>query len=594
VTTDSVSKQASRIFISYRREDSELAASRLAEDLRRHFAPAQVFQDFASIDPGADFVDAVQRGLDTCVAVVVVIGSKWLNVVDRKGRRRLDVPDDWVRHEVAESLRRPGVRLFPVLLDHADMPGLDDLPEDLQALTRRQAFPLTVRHWGKDLAELVEHLQRVPGLDSRSEVRPSPDETIQPEAAVPSAAVAREVERKTPAAPREPAPEAQPTPHRSLTESVPRTALGSQDEGPRDETGQRATGTSEVKTAGGPAVSWKPIAAIGAVLTIALVVVVRYGGQESQPGPVPVPAKSSVEAEKPLARSPTSVTAGQVFRDCDECPEMVVVPAGNFMMGSPKTEVGRFDSEGPQHPVTITTSFALGKYEVTVAEFKRFVQATGYQTEAERNPDQGIVVVDEQKKESVWSKGKSWRSPGFVQDDRHPVLGVSWNDAQAYVDWLAKRTGQSYRLPSEAEWEYAARAGTTTARFWGDDPNRACAHANVGDRSLKSARPKWPFIIHDCEDGFAETAPVGRFAANPFALYDMIGNVWEWTQDCWNDSYSAAPVDGSPWLKGDCGRRVVRGGSWYLEPELARAAYRIGFEPGYRNNILGFRLARTL
>jgi hypothetical protein len=217
VTTDSVSVQASRIFISYRRDDSELAASRMAEDLRRHFAPAQVFQDFASIDPGADFVDAVQRGLDTCAAVLVVIGSKWLNVVDRKGRRRLDVPGDWVRYEVAESLRRPGVRVFPVLLDHADMPGLDDLPEDLQALTRRQAFPLTVRHWGKDVAELVEHLRRVPGLDSRSEVRPSPDETIQPEGGVPSAAVSSAVERTTPAAPREAAPEAQPSPDRSVT-----------------------------------------------------------------------------------------------------------------------------------------------------------------------------------------------------------------------------------------------------------------------------------------------------------------------------------------------------------------------------------------
>jgi formylglycine-generating enzyme required for sulfatase activity len=594
VTTDSVSMRVARIFISYRREDSELAASRLAEDLRRHFAPAQVFQDFASIDPGADFVDAVQRGLDTCAAVVVVIGSKWLNVVDRKGRRRLDVPDDWVRHEVAESLRRPGVRVFPVLLDHADMPSLDDLPEDLQALTRRQAFPLTVRHWGKDFAELVEHLRRVRGLDSRSEVRPSPDETIQREAGVPSAAVSNEVERKTPAAPREPAPEAQPSPDRSLTESVPRTARGSQDEGPLDQTGQRATSTSELFPAGGPAVSWKPLAAIGAVVAIVLVFFVRYAGQESQPGPVTAPAQSSVQGKRALERSPTTLTAGQIFRDCDQCPEMVVVPAGNFMMGSPKTEVGRFDPEGPQHPVTIATSFALGKYEVTVAEFKDFVQVTGYRTEAERNPDQGLAVWDEKKDKWVWSKGQSWRSPGFAQDDRHPVVGVSWNDAQAYVEWLAKRTGQAYRLPSEAEWEYAARAGTTTARFWGNDPNRACAYANVGDRSVKLARPEWPYAIHDCEDGFIETAPVGRFAANRFALHDMIGNVWEWTQDCWNDGYAGAPKDGLPWLKGDCGRRVVRGGSWGYTPELTRAAFRGRSVAGDRNSDQGFRLARTL
>jgi hypothetical protein len=164
VSAKDASPHAPRIFISYRREDSELAASRLADELRQHFAHEQVFQDFASIDPGADFVEAVQRGLDTCAAVVVVIGANWLSVVDRDGRRRIDVPEDWVRYEVGESLRRPGVRVFPVLVGGADMPGSSDLPVDLQPLTRGQAFPLTVRHWPKDVAELVEHLRRVPGL----------------------------------------------------------------------------------------------------------------------------------------------------------------------------------------------------------------------------------------------------------------------------------------------------------------------------------------------------------------------------------------------------------------------------------------------
>jgi len=263
--------------------------------------------------------------------------------------------------------------------------------------------------------------------------------------------------------------------------------------------------------------------------------------------------------------------AGDVVRDCSDCPEMVVIPAGRFLMGSPKEAAGRIHAEGPQHPVTVAAKYALGKHEVSVAEFKRFVQATRYQTEAKTNPDQGIGVWDEEKNERGWSTGKSWSNPGFAQDDRHAAVGVSWKDALAYVDWLAKRTGQAYRLPSEAEWEYAARAGTTTARFWGNDPNQACAYANVGDRSLKSARPKWPYTIHDCDDGFAYTAPIGRFTANSFGLHDMIGNTWEWTQDCWNDSYLGAPTDGSPWLKGDCGRRVVRGGSWLSEPGYSRA-----------------------
>jgi sulfatase modifying factor 1 len=301
----------------------------------------------------------------------------------------------------------------------------------------------------------------------------------------------------------------------------------------------------------------------------------------------------SSEAETMRAAS-SARKAGQVFRDCSDCPEMVVIPEGRSLMGSPKEEPGRKDTEGPQHRVTIARSYALGKHEVTVGEFKRFMQATRYQTAAERDPDRGIRVWDEEKNEWARSRGKSWRNPGFTQDDSHPVVGVSWNDALAYVDWLAKQTGQAYRLPSEAEWEHAVRAGTTTARFWGGDANQACAYANVGDRSLKSSRPKWPYVIHECEDGFLETAPVGRFAANRFGLHDMIGNVWEWTQDCWNDSYTGAPWDGLPWPQGDCGRRVVRGGSWYDPPEFARAAFRNWSGPGLRGSNLGFRLARTL
>ncbi len=161
---------------------------------------------------------------------------------------------------------------------------------------------------------------------------------------------------------------------------------------------------------------------------------------------------------------------------------------------------------------------------------------------------------------------------------RQPVINVSWEDAQAYVAWLTTKTGKGYRPLSEAEAEYAARAGSTTAYPWGEDPGTN--RANFG------------FSGSQWSD--KQTASVGSFAPNAFGLYDMIGNVWEWTQDCWNDSYSAAPVDGSPWLTGDCGRRVVRGGSWLDGPGSARAAFRFRNGPGFRNYNLGFRLARTL
>ena len=268
--------------------------------------------------------------------------------------------------------------------------------------------------------------------------------------------------------------------------------------------------------------------------------------------------------------------AGTVFRDGDDCPEMVVIPAGEFMMGSPDSEEGRSRDEGPQHKVTVARPFALGRYALTVAEFGRFVAANGYKTEAEQNPSEGIRVWDGSK--WVWSNGKSWRDPGFAQAENHPVVGVSWNDVVAYVKWLSEKTGEPYRLPSEAEWEYAARAGTTTRYPWGDDPGKNRAN----------------FFNSGSQWSGKQTAPVASFEPNAFGLYDMIGNVWEWLQDCWNDSYKGAPTEGSAWESGNCGLRVVRGGSWNIRPGYARVANRNRDAPTDRYIYQGFRLARML
>ncbi|MBL8424301.1 MAG: formylglycine-generating enzyme family protein [Candidatus Accumulibacter phosphatis] len=230
---------------------------------------------------------------------------------------------------------------------------------------------------------------------------------------------------------------------------------------------------------------------------------------------------------------------------------MVVIPAGRFLMGSPEGESGRSNDEGPQHEVTMAQAFVVGRYEVSFAEWDACVAAGGCR---HRPNDEG------------WGRS------------RRPVVNVSWEDARTYVAWLAKKTGKGYRMLSEAEWEYAARAGTTSTYPWGNEPGQGRANF-AGSGSHWSGK---------------QTAPVGSFAANGFGLYDMIGNAWEWTQDCWNASYSGAPADGSPWLKGECGRRVVRGGSWYFRPVLARAAFRGRYVPGSRFSVLGFRLARTL
>ena len=248
-----------------------------------------------------------------------------------------------------------------------------------------------------------------------------------------------------------------------------------------------------------------------------------------------------------LARSP-----GTRFLDCPYCPVLVVVPPGRFMMGSPSSEPGRYDHEGPVHEVAIARPFAVGVYEVTFEEWDACVSGGG--CGGYRPDDRG------------WGRG------------RRPVINVSWDDAQAYVRWLSGRTGKAYRLLSESEWEYVARAGTATRYWWGDDVGRGRANcAECGTR--------W--------DG-ERTAPVGTFAASPFGLHDVHGNVFEWVADCWNGRYAGAPGDGSAWESGRCGRRVLRGGAWSGDPRYLRCAFRSRNATGNRNYIVGFRVARTL
>lgn len=275
---------------------------------------------------------------------------------------------------------------------------------------------------------------------------------------------------------------------------------------------------------------------------------------------------------------------------------MVVVPSGSFLMGSAESEPGRDPDESPQHLVTIRHQFAVGRYEVTRRQFAAFVGETGYQSTGGNcfywNSDEGKVTNDD--------AAKSWRNPGFAQNDGHPVVCVSWLDAKAYVSWLGRKTGRSYRLLTEAEWEYAARAGSGAARPWGNDPDSACAHANVGDRSFRRIVPpgrgmEWKQgVHHECDDGAGYTANVGSYRPNAFGLYDMIGNAWEWVEDCYNESYAGAPADGSAWVTDGCARRVGRGASWSDVPRNARSARRNGVASGTRDYILGFRVSRTL
>ena len=256
---------------------------------------------------------------------------------------------------------------------------------------------------------------------------------------------------------------------------------------------------------------------------------------------------------------------GKKFRDCAGCPELVVVSSRSYEMGSPSGEEGRYADEGPQHRVRISESFAVGVFEVTRGEWGRFVVATGHSA--------GDSCVTYEGGEWGERSGRSWRAPGYGQGDGHPVVCVSSEDARAYVGWLSGETGEEYRLLSESEWEYVARAGTRTSRYWGDGESGQCRYANGADWSLKRRYNDWKWSVATCDDGHAHTAPVGSFGANGFGLHDVMGNVWEWVEDCWHDSYRGAPSDGRAWtIGGDCDFRVLRGGSWLNGAGLLRSA----------------------
>lgn len=272
------------------------------------------------------------------------------------------------------------------------------------------------------------------------------------------------------------------------------------------------------------------------------------------------PTKPAPVCQRPAENQGTS--AFSAFRDCVDTPEMVRIPAGKFLMG----EAGSFGHayERPVHEVDVPP-FSIGRYEVTFIEWDSCHAEGGCQT----------FPADE-----GWGRGF------------RPVINVSWIDAQQYVVWLSRKTGRNYRLPSEAEWEYAARAGTETTFGWGDSASESCDFANTFDITGAAQHSNWFWSVY-CVDTFAHTAPVGSFPPNRWGLHDMHGNVWEWVQDCWHSDYTGAPADGSAWVTGpDCGKRVNRGGGWGNNPRSLRSANRDADSATGSGDAFGFRVVR--
>ena len=319
-----------------------------------------------------------------------------------------------------------------------------------------------------------------------------------------------------------------------------------------------------------PQDGWKWVASVVGVLAVILAIIVV----RQSPPPVP-----------PVGRNEDvflQLQPSMEFRDGAHCPEMVVVPAGEFTMGASD------DVTNARPPRDVRVGrFSLGRYEVTRSEYASFVSATGYIM------GDGCYVSDDEGN-ATWNAAASWREPGFEQGADHPVVCVSWRDAQAYLRWLSESTGRQYRLPSEAEWEYTARAGTRTRWYWARSSSLQCEFANGGDRTLKSRLGSWRWPVATCQDDFAYTAPISAYEPNAFGVSHMPGNVWEWTEDCWHEHYRGAPRDASAWTSGgDCNNRVLRGGSWQDTPRRLRLDLRNRYYAGRRSlSIVGFRVAR--
>lgn len=530
-----------RIFISYRRGEDTASAGRLYDRLNRTFR-RRLFMDVDSIPPGEDFIAILEREVAACDVLLALIGRGWLSAVDEAGRRRLDNAADFVRIEVGAALAQRK-RVIPVLIEMVAMPRPDELPDDLKPLARRNAVRISHERFESDVQRLIKALRPIVGPTKPADVR-----SVAPSAgagAPPSPASGRGEER--------PLPEGEvgaPAPGEKTTEV------------------QHSGADLDAILTAPAAPSPRPSPASG-----------RGGNDPLPPGEVGANAPGEGSATAPslsrgrervgvrataAPKQKNGVFIGADFRDLPDfavfkdidapwCPEMVVLPAETFLMGSPLSESGRLEWEGPQHGVTISRRFAIGRYAVTFDEYDHFCEVT---TRA-KPADAG------------WGRG------------RRPVIHVSWQDAQVYLEWLNSETGHAYRLPSEAEWEYACRAGTTVPFSFGE--------TITTDQVNYDGRYPYDRVKGTYR---GQTVPVGSLPANPWGLHEMHGNVWEWCHDG-PRNYTGSSVTDPLGSTEPGSLPVLRGGSWIDGARNVRSACRRRYDPGDRSVIFGFRCARV-
>lgn len=551
-----------KIFVSYRRDDDPNGAARIRDALTARFGRQSVFMDVDDLLAGLRFDEELAKALAACDVFLAVIGPRWMDLLKAKAASG---DRDYVREEIAEALKRKIV-VIPVRIGREGqlpaLPRVDELTPEIRDLVHYQKHDVSYEQFGRDANALVDAITAVRRrlLPERPRVAPAVPWGWIGATAVSVMAIGYAGAHQLGV----PVPwpwslQPQPTvltPTREQLEKAARESVL------REQEAKRQADATEAKRKADEA-EQKRLAAAKAE-------------EDRQKAAAEAKRKADEEAARRDPIAALAPASKQFARDrlangqaCLFCPEMVVVPAGNFSMGSTSSEIAAvkkefnsnwYDNEGPQHRVTIQRPFAVGRFAVTFAEWDACLADGG--CNGHKPSDQG------------WGR------------DKQPVINVSWDDAKGYAAWLSRKTGKTYRLLSEAEREYAARAGTTTAFWWG--PSISTRQANYDGNFSYAGSPKGEYR--------QRTLPVDSFEANPWGLYQVHGNVWEWMEDCWHDSYQGAPGDGSAWATNcsDAGRRVVRGGSWYSYPRFLRSANRYWFTTVDRVSFLGFRLARTL
>jgi len=567
-----------KVFISYRRDDSAGHAGRVHDRLGHEFGADLLFMDVDSIPLGVNFIKVLRDEVSKCEVLLAVIGPNWLNSSDEEGRRRLDNPNDFVRIEIATALQRD-IPVIPILLDGAKIPKISQLPKDLRELAVRNGLEVRHTSFHSDMDKLIRGLKGASGhVDAPGAVEKEEDRRRE------TAEDGAEAERQS--------QEERSRQDEEATRSI--------EEDERRNKGEAEAFSSAVEVRRlrrfGPQRAWRasrPTIVIAGLLALifAGALVVRLETKPPMQTPMSLPASIALPsapaaqllpaptsmppspiAQPSVARAqpaPVSFTpllpdreralrTNENFKECNTCPEMVVVPGGSFTMGSPDNEPGRGSDEGPQHRVTFSRQFAVGKYSVTFDEWDSCLADGGCN---------GYAPSD-----SGWGRGK------------RPVININWDDAKAYVAWLSKKTGKAYRLLSEAEREYVTRAGQPTPFWWGS--SILPTQANYNARFTYGSDVVGTYLVR--------TLPIDSFEPNPWGLFQVHGNVWEWVEDCYRDSYHGAPSDGSPSTLADCTKNVLRGGSWDRKPMYLRSAARLASAPTVRDNSFGVRVARTL